>query len=189
MNNKLPNTYSTRHVPGDGPIPCDIMLIGEAPGEQEDKYGKPFMGAAGRILNQFLHDNSLLRKDVYITNAVKYRPPANRKPTIEEILSQRELLLAEIEVVRPKILVTLGKSAFEAMIGKPALENMEFYRSKRLFYKGILLIPTYHPAVLLRNSYYLEYMKDDFIKVKEIIDSGFKIYGGNNEDTYIQDIQ
>lgn len=186
---QLPNDYSNRYVPGDGPIPCDIMLIGEAPGEQEDKYGKPFMGAAGRILNQFLRDNDILRKDVYITNAVKYRPQANRKPTIEEILSQRKVLTAEIETVKPKIIVTLGKSAFEAIMGKAALETMEFYRSKNLFYKGVLLIPTYHPAVLLRNSHYLQFMVEDFKKVKQVIDSDFKFKGDSYADTHIQDVQ
>ena len=101
----------TQTVPGSGPIPCDLMLIGEAPGKNEDEQGLPFVGRSGALLDQLLADIKLTRDDVYITNVVKCRPPENRDPTPTEVATCGDFLSRQIELVNPRVIVTLGKFA------------------------------------------------------------------------------
>lgn len=154
----LPNLYGTNLVMGEGPIPCQFMLIGEAPGEQEDRLGKPFCGQAGATLGRLISMNcAVKRSDIYITNAVKQRPPNNRKPTIEEILKHRGFLIAEIQVIKPRVIVTLGKTALEAVLGQEvgtlgAWITDEYPRP----ILGTDVYVTYHPAVLFHSGVYLK---------------------------------
>ncbi len=149
----------TKMVFGEGNPNARIMLIGEAPGKEEDEQGRPFIGRSGKLLNACLHRLNINREDVFITNAVKCRPPDNRKPLPNEIAFYKTILLNELKIVRPAIICTLGASALEALIHEPF--SITKIRGKLLSYQGIPLIPTFHPAYVLRNpSAEKEFMQD-----------------------------
>jgi len=136
-------------VPGEGPLDADVFLIGEAPGRDEDASGRPFVGAAGKILNKALAAARLPRDSVFVTNVVKCRPPANRGPRADELESCRPYLATQIAVVRPKVLVTLGSTALRGLLGKgPELKDI---RGRAAVFEGIPVVPTYHPAAILYN--------------------------------------
>lgn len=137
-------------VPGEGSPDAKIMLIGEAPGRQEDETGRPFVGAAGRLLDKALKDSSISREEVFITNVVKCRPPNNRKPRGKEIDACREYLLKQIEIIKPKVIVTLGLTALQSFKKTSKLDLTPFEWS----HKGlkVLIYPTYHPAAALRGN-------------------------------------
>jgi len=139
----------THAVPGEGPADAKVLLIGEGPGRREDEQGRPFVGTAGRILNSALEKAALPRTDAFITNAVKCRPPDNRKPRADEIASCRAYLLAQIEAVRPAVIVTLGDTALKGLIGPDA--GLAGARRRRLRHEGIPVIATYHPAGAVYN--------------------------------------
>ncbi len=139
----------TRAVPGEGPIDADLFLIGEAPGRQEDAAGRPFMGSAGRVLDRALTAARLSRQDVFITNVVKCRPPANRAPKADELEACRPYLQSQIEAVRPKVLVTLGSTALRSLQGPGA--QLSEARGRDLALDGIPVRATYHPAAVLYN--------------------------------------
>ena len=136
-------------VAGEGNIYASIMFVGEAPGYYEDKLGRPFVGASGELLDQCLLNAGLSRQEVYITNIVKCRPPSNRVPYPKEINSCINYLGKEVELVQPKIIVTLGMTAFSAITGKNGriseFEGQVFRLNSRI------LIPLFHPSYILRN--------------------------------------
>lgn len=126
------------------------MFIGEGPGSEEDRRGEPFVGPAGKLLDAMLAALSLERaKDVYIANAVKCRPPMNRTPATNEVESCRPFLRRQIELVRPKVLVALGRPAAQTLLETEVRINA--VRGKPFTYEGIPVVVTYHPAYLLRN--------------------------------------
>ena len=147
---------------GDGPWPCDIMLIGEAPGHREDDINKPFAGRAGRVLDYLLDKVGLSREKVFITNVVHCRPPNNRTPRISEVRSCRKYLLREIDKVNPKTIILLGSSACQGFFNKPV--NLSELRGRRLKYQGRSIIATYHPAASLYDSYYAEVTYKDLVR-------------------------
>jgi DNA polymerase len=133
---------------GDGNPEADLMFIGEAPGAEEDLQGLPFVGAAGQLLNNMLHKLGLRREEVYITNVVKSRPPGNREPEPDEIEACLPFLLKQIKAVRPKVIVTLGRVATQALLQtKTPLTRL---RGKWQRYDHIRVMPTFHPSYLLR---------------------------------------
>lgn len=136
-------------VPGEGPIDASVFVIGEAPGRDEDASGRPFAGAAGKILDKVLQAAGLPRGETYITNVVKCRPPANRAPKADEIGSCRPYLLAQIEAVRPKIIITLGATALRGVLGRGV--QFKEARGTTIEFGGVPLLPTYHPAAVLYN--------------------------------------
>jgi uracil-DNA glycosylase len=137
-------------VPGKGNATASLVLIGEAPGKHEDEQGLPFVGKSGQLLTKALTCLGIDRNDIFITNSVKCRPPQNRKPThIESKISKELFLSKEIEIIQPKIICTLGATALEALLETPV--KMEQMRGKELSFNGITLIPTYHPAYILRS--------------------------------------
>src|SRR5947207_6733980 len=139
----------TLAVPGEGPPDARIVLIGEAPGRQEDRTGRPFVGAAGKVLDRSLAAAGLSRPDVYITNVVKCRPPANRPPKADEVQACRPYLLAELRAIQPKLLVTLGAHTLHGLVGpRPRFADA---RGTLISFEGIRLLPTYHPAAVLYN--------------------------------------
>lgn len=165
----LRNLYKSNFVMGDGPIPADVLFCGEAPGKDEDLWGKPFVGQAGRVLTRILKKYAgLKRKDVYITNAIKQRPPLNRTPFFQEIMSHRDFLMAEIETVNPKVIVCLGKTAIKAILGKDVNESINFFRKYKFTLKKIPVICTYHPASLLYGGD-IQATSEDFIKLKTLL--------------------
>jgi DNA polymerase len=134
----------------DGPANAEIMFVGEAPGEDEDKQGVPFVGRAGQLLNKIIAGGMKMRReDVYICNIIKCRPPANRKPEPDEAANCREYLEAQIELVRPRVICCLGAVASQFLLNDPTPVGM--MRGRWLEYRGIPVRVTYHPAYLLRN--------------------------------------
>ncbi|HDI03221.1 MAG TPA: uracil-DNA glycosylase [Candidatus Pacearchaeota archaeon] len=141
--------WKTRNkvVFGEGPINAKIMLIGQAPGKQEDKVGEPFVGRAGKLLNKLLRKAGIKRDECFITSVLKCFPPKNRKPKKQEIRKCKPYLLKQIELIRPKVIVLLGNIAVEAILGKTKLKEI---RGKKFFINHMLFVPTYHPAAALR---------------------------------------
>ena len=148
------------------------MLIGEAPGYQEDIKGRPFVGRAGKLLDTLLCGIGLGRRDVYISNIVKHRPPENRAPKEDEIKACAPYLDEQIQIIRPEIIVTLGKHSTRYILSKVNIESEgitgvrgRLYK-ERLFDFPVRIIPTYHPAAVLYNPAYLSSLEEDFRRIK-----------------------
>jgi uracil-DNA glycosylase len=136
-------------VLGEGDPEARIMFIGEGPGENEDLQGRPFVGRAGDLLNNMITGMGLKREQVYIANIVKCRPPNNREPAPDEVATCTPFLERQIEIIRPRVIVTLGRPALQHMLQqKISISKM---RGQWLSWRGIRLMPTFHPAYLLRN--------------------------------------
>ena len=141
----------TNVVFGDGKVDSpDIMIVGEAPGEQEDLKGKPFVGRSGELLNKMLHFIEFRREDLYVCNVVCCRPPKNRKPRVPEQVACSEYLVRQIRCVNPKVIVLMGRTAAEAVLNKK-FKSIEGVRQTWYEWDGIPMRVTYHPAYLLRN--------------------------------------
>ncbi len=139
----------THIVVGEGNPNAELIFVGEGPGEQEDLQGRPFVGRAGQLLDKMIQAIGLQRESVYICNVVKCRPPENRNPEPDEIASCGPFLLRQVGVIQPKIVVTLGKFATQTLLQTE--ERITSLRGNFFDYQGAKLIPTYHPAYLLRN--------------------------------------
>jgi uracil-DNA glycosylase family 4 len=145
---------------GSGNPDAQIMIIGEAPGKQEDIQGLPFVGRSGSLLNQVFAKLEITRDDLFITNIVKCRPPNNRRPTQKESGTCKSLLLInQIKIIRPKIICTLGSAALEGLLEQGF--KISKTRGNLLSYQGIPLLPTYHPAYILRNPKELDTLIHD----------------------------
>lgn len=162
---------ATQAVPGEGSASADILFIGEAPGKKEDASGRPFVGAAGKFLDEMLVSIHLKREDVYITNIVKYRPPDNRDPSPEEIAACQEWLSEQIKIIQPKIIVTLGRHALEHFIpGKKISEAHGQTFHKTLPAIGTqLFFALYHPAAALYNGSMRTTLLEDFKKITQVL--------------------
>jgi DNA polymerase len=145
-----------------------IVLIGEAPGRNEDKQGKPFVGAAGKLLDETLKKVDLTRDDVYVTNVVKYRPPSNRDPSVEEKEACRVWVNAELIFLKPKVIVTLGRHALERFL--PDLKISLVHGQPYLHSSKIPIFPMYHPAAALYNPNLKETLAKDFVQLKKLLD-------------------
>ena len=162
-------------VMGDGNIDADIVFIGEAPGKNEDEQGLPFVGAAGKFLNEMLAAAGLERSDVYITNIVKYRPPNNRDPLPEEKQAFWPYLARQLEIINPKAIVTLGRHSMEFFLPEARISQIHGHAfKKKVTYHDKkdhdwLIIPLYHPAAALYNGGMRQTLIDDFLKVPEAI--------------------
>ena len=139
----------TQVVYGVGNPHADLMFIGEAPGRDEDLKGEPFVGRAGQLLTDIIKAMKLTRDDVYIANVIKCRPPENRNPEPEELDACRPFIKRQIELVQPKVIVTLGKFALQSLTGHAS--GITAARGQWTEYDGIRVMPTYHPAYLLRT--------------------------------------
>jgi DNA polymerase len=158
----------TNAVPGEGNPRAKLMLVGEGPGATEDATGRPFVGQAGKLLDDILLAIEVPRETVYITNIVKCRPPQNRKPLPDEIASCIPYLHRQIELIRPKVLLALGGTAGEAMLG--VRKSLGELRGKVHSFNGIPLVATYHPAALLRNPNWKKPTWDDVRIVRQLLD-------------------
>jgi uracil-DNA glycosylase len=139
----------TQVVYGVGNPNADLMFIGEAPGREEDIQGEPFVGRAGQLLTDIIKAMKLTRDDVYIANVIKCRPPENRNPEPEELDECRPYIRRQVEIIQPKVIVTLGRFALQSLTEKAfAISSV---RGQWLEYNGVRVMPTYHPAYLLRN--------------------------------------
>lgn len=163
---------ATNPVIGEGDHDAKIMLVGEAPGRWEDKKARPFVGRAGEILDELLESINLKRKQVYITNILKHRPPENRNPKDKEIKACSPYLDAQIEIINPKIIATLGNFAKDYIFKKYNLESEIKGISQikaRVFEPGradLKIIPLFHPAVAVYNSNKINQLKEDFKALK-----------------------
>jgi len=146
--------HARRHhlVFGEGDPDAALMFIGEAPGEDEDLSGRPFVGRAGQLLDRMIAAMSLRREDVYIANVVKCRPPGNETPTEEESATCGPFVLRQVEIIQPRIVVSLGACATHYLLG--GKDPMRVLRGSVHRWRGMLLIPTYHPSFLLRSPSY-----------------------------------
>jgi len=161
---------ATNLVMGDGNLDADIVFIGEAPGKNEDIQGLPFVGAAGKFLNEMLAGAGMDRSDVYITNIVKYRPPNNRDPLPEEKAAFWPYLIKQLQVIRPKIIITLGRHSMEYFL--PGLKISEVHgQPKRVQFgdEKVVIMPLFHPAAALYNGSLRQTLIDDFLKVPTVI--------------------
>jgi DNA polymerase len=134
---------------GEGPEDARFMLVGEAPGEEEDLQGRPFVGRAGQLLDKILASVGLEREQVYITNVVKFRPPGNRNPTPAEVAASERVLLEQIRIVRPQVIGTLGNVPTQYFL--KTNEGITRLRGRWFDWHGIKVMPLFHPAYLLRN--------------------------------------
>lgn len=157
----------SRTVPGSGPAPCDVMLIGEAPGAREDELGLPFVGRSGQFLDELLASIGRSRQDVYVTNVVKCRPPGNRDPQPDEIGACRDYLDAQIEAVDPRVIVTLGRFSMARWF--PG-ERISQIHGQELEIDGRIVIPMYHPAAALRDGSLRDVMKQDFARIPRLLE-------------------
>lgn len=156
----------TKAVLGEGNPFARIMFIGEAPGEEEDLQGRPFVGRAGQLLTQAIENAGLRREDVYIANINKCRPPGNRQPTIEEQEACFPYLERQIEIINPKVLCLLGATAYRGVLKTQPKITQE--RGKVLEYRGRLVYVTYHPAYVLRNQSQKDIFFEDIKKAIEL---------------------
>lgn len=161
---------ATNLVIGDGTLDAEIVFIGEAPGKNEDEQGLPFVGAAGKFLNEMLATVGLERKDVYITNIVKYRPPNNRDPLPDEKKAFWPFLVRQLNVIEPKIIVTLGRHSMEYFL--PGMKISQIHgEPKRVAFgdRKVVIVPLFHPAAALYNGSMRQTLIDDFSRLPTIV--------------------
>jgi len=162
-------------VPGIGSVEAKIVFIGEGPGAQEDKAGEPFVGAAGRFLDEMLSSSNMTRKDIFITNIVKCRPPENRDPYPEEAqICTENYLWSQLEIINPALIATLGRHAMYRFVPMDkkisevhgVLFHLESLKTGRIFN----VLPLYHPAAALYNGGLRDVLKKDFKKIPKILE-------------------
>lgn len=158
--------YRTRAVPGEGAEDADIMFIGEAPGWHEDQQGRPFVGPAGQFLNQLLASIGLRREQVYITNVIKDRPPENRDPLPEEIRACRIWLDRQIELIRPKMIVTLGRYSMALFFPGKSISKIHGTAQRR---DNTIYYAMYHPAAALHQQSLRQAIEADMLKIPSLL--------------------
>jgi DNA polymerase len=158
----------THAVPGEGPADARLVVVGEGPGANEDEQGRPFVGRAGVLLNDILAAIGCPRETVYICNVVKCRAPENRKPMADEMDACLPYLHRQLAIIRPRVIVALGATAAEALLGSKA--SLSALRNKVHQWHGTPLIVTYHPAALLRNPNWKRPTWDDVRIARQLLD-------------------
>jgi len=161
---------SAKHpVPGEGNPQAELLCVGEAPGAHEDEQGRPFVGEAGQLLTKILGAIQLSRDEVYICNVLKHRPPGNRDPLPDEVIACQPYLLRQIELVRPKVILALGRFAAQTLL--QTTTGIGALRGKIHRYHGVPLIVTYHPAALLRNESWKRPTWEDVKFARRVLDA------------------
>jgi DNA polymerase len=151
---------------GEGSASAEVVFVGEAPGATEDKLGRPFVGAAGKFLDEMLASINLARADVYITNIVKYRPPGNRDPLPEEIAAFKPFLLEQLAIIQPKLVVFLGRHAMNVFLPQLKISQAHGRAFKR---GGQVYMPLYHPAAALYNGGMRAQLLEDFAGIPKVL--------------------
>lgn len=159
---KLP--LKTNLVFGDGSSNASIVFIGEAPGAKEDELGLPFVGRSGKLLNKSLEEIGLSREKVYITNIVKRRPPENRDPSLEEVIAYKPYLEKQLDIIKPKLVVTLGRFALNYFLPEEKISKVQGNIYK---FDNFLLIPMLHPAAAMRSISKMKDFKKTFLKLEK----------------------
>ncbi|HXV68608.1 MAG TPA: uracil-DNA glycosylase [Nitrospira sp.] len=165
---KLAKLGRTQVVFGVGNPHASIMFVGEAPGFHEDQKGEPFVGAAGKLLNDLLASAGLSRDQIYIANVIKCRPPNNRDPEPDEVETCKPFLLQQIEMIRPKLVCTLGNWATQTLLERKV--GITKVKAQAFYMKNFVIFPLLHPAAALHQGNLLEPLKEDFKKLKEFLD-------------------
>ena len=175
----------TQVVFGAGASEADLMFVGEGPGYNEDKQGEPFVGQAGRLLTELLAEIGLARKDVYIANVVKCRPPENRDPTPEEIESCRPHLMRQIEIIKPQVICTLGRFATRLLAETEQSMGAVHGRAKQRTLAGIdtVIFPVFHPAAALYARTNREVLAEDFGRLRVLLERGAGAFSRLAENT------
>lgn len=167
----------TNAVPGEGPIDAKVMLIGEAPGRHEDAQGRPFVGAAGKLLTELLEMIGLRRSDVYITNLLKCRPPGNRDPLPDEVEACSPYLDRQVELIRPRVIVTLGRHSTKYVLERGGLRVRGISQVRGRVFSlelnglAVRVVPTYHPAAALYNPKVRGILERDFEVVRREVEA------------------
>ena len=154
---------------GVGDPMAELMFVGEAPGRDEDREGIPFVGRAGQLLTKIIAAIGLSREDVYIANVIKCRPPQNRNPEVDEVETCQPFLFSQIDAIKPKVIVALGTFAAQTLL--ESSETISRLRGNVYEYRGASLIPTFHPAFLLRSPSRKRDVWEDMKKVRELLNS------------------
>jgi uracil-DNA glycosylase family 4 len=162
----------TRAVPGEGPEDADIMFVGESPGFHEDQQGRPFVGAAGNFLEELLEGIGLKREDVFIANVIKCRPPGNRDPLPEEIEACKPFLDRQIELIQPKLVVTLGRFSMARVFPKARISRIHGQPRK---IGGVIYYPMYHPAAALHQPSLRRVVEEDMRRIPELVEQAAQI--------------
>ena len=161
------NLTRTNAVPGEGPINAEVMLIAEGPGKNEDREGRPFVGAAGRLLDQLLPEADLERSQVYITNMVKCRTPENRDPLPEELAACSSHLDRQLAIINPKLVIALGKHSLTRFLPEePSIGQAQGKLRRR---RGRFIFPIMHPAAGLRKTAYRDAITGHFREIPEVL--------------------
>lgn len=153
-------------VPGEGAADAALMFIGEAPGYHENQQGRPFVGAAGRFLEELLDSIDMARDQVYIANVIKCRPPGNRDPQADELEACRPYLVRQIELIAPKLIVTLGRFSMGYFLGKQSISRIH---GQPQWKDGRLIYPVFHPAAALHQPKYRSAIEGDFLKIPDLL--------------------
>lgn len=156
----------TRVVPGEGNFKAEIMFIGEGPGQKEDELGRPFVGAAGKLLDKLIESIGLKREDIFIANVVKCRPPNNRDPLPEEVEACRNWLDKQVKLINPKLIVLLGRHSMDRFLPNQKI-SIDHGKPKR--HRGRVYFPVYHPAAALYRNGLLEDLQKDFKKIPKVL--------------------
>jgi len=157
----------TRSVPGEGPENAEILLVGEGPGFHEDQQGRPFVGQAGKFLEELLASVGLERNDVYITNVVKCRPPNNRDPLPDEVEACRKHLVAQISTIRPRLIVTLGRHSLAWFFPRDTISKVHGQIREK---DGIYFLHMYHPAAALHSGGLRQTIMDEFGQLPDALE-------------------
>ncbi|MBE0409018.1 MAG: uracil-DNA glycosylase [Anaerolineales bacterium] len=167
-------------VAGEGPADAEIVFIGEGPGFHENEQGRPFVGAAGKFLEELLASIGLERSDVFITNIVKCRPPGNRDPLPEEISTCTNLYLErQIQAINPKVIVTLGRYSMELFLPKSKISSVH---GQAFVVKGRVVVPMYHPAAALHQGSLRPVIERDFARIPELMSKPTEASDYRNEE-------
>ena len=159
----------TQVVFGTGNPNASIMFVGEAPGFHEDKQGIPFVGAAGKLLTELLESAGLSRSQIYIANVIKCRPPNNRNPEPDEVDACQPFLLQQIQLIKPHLVCSLGNFATQTLLGRKV--GITKVHGRQVQLTDFLLFPLYHPAAALHQGNLLSALRDDFQKLKQLLDT------------------
>jgi len=153
-------------VPGEGPDDAKVMFIGEAPGYHENRLGRPFVGAAGKFLEELLASINMRREDVYICNVIKCRPPNNRDPMHHEIEACRPYLDKQVELIKPRLIVTLGRHSMARYLQKAGISKVH---GNPVRLGDFVVLPMFHPAAALHQPKYRAHIEQDFLKIPGIL--------------------
>ena len=173
---KLAKLGRTQVVFGIGNPNASIMFVGEAPGFNEDEKGEPFVGAAGKLLNDLLQSADLSRSEIYIANVIKCRPPNNRDPELDEVETCKPFLMEQIALIKPKLVCTLGNWATQTLMERKV--GITKVRGQAFYLKEFVLFPLFHPAAALHQGNLLPTLKEDFKKLKEYLEKMQKAAAG-----------